>query len=212
MFLNELMNKKHMTRSELSRVSGVPESTLRDILNGKAQIDHCEAGAMLCLAESLGTTVEEILYAFWDEQLGFCETRQSARKPVHDPGSLVHFYMIADAAISDLKNHNELDFACTVCREDMIESFYSMSFYRAALFLLGLVDYIHRKHDLLPDSRFDAFRVVSLDRPVYSLKTLEEDDAEEFISAKAFAEEEAIPELAVFNIFMTEEDIHPDMD
>jgi len=47
----------------------------------------------------------------------------------------------------------------------------------------------------------------------YSLSTLEEyDDSEELEKAKAYAEVFAIPELAAFNIFMTEEDISPDED
>ena len=36
MYLKKLMKEQHMTRSDLSQASGIPESTLRDILNGKA--------------------------------------------------------------------------------------------------------------------------------------------------------------------------------
>lgn len=43
MYLIELMNARHMSRTDLSDLSGVPESTLRDILTGKAQLDRCEA-------------------------------------------------------------------------------------------------------------------------------------------------------------------------
>ena len=50
-----------------------------------------------------------------------------------------------------------------------------------------------------------------LDSPVYSLSTLEEyDDPAGLEQAKAYAETYAIPELAAFNIFMTEEDISLD--
>ena len=66
MFLNELMDENDMSRAELSRISGVPESTLRDILNGKAQIDHCEAGTLMAIADALDTTVEEIVTNYWD--------------------------------------------------------------------------------------------------------------------------------------------------
>ena len=42
-------------------------------------------------------------------------------------------------------------------------------------------------------------------------RTIEEyDDPKELENAKAYAETYAIPELAAFNIFMTEEDISPD--
>lgn len=40
MYLIELMNARHMSRTDLSDLSGVPESTLRDILTGKAQLDR----------------------------------------------------------------------------------------------------------------------------------------------------------------------------
>ena len=70
MYLMNLMNKKCMTRADLSMMSGVPDSTLRDILSGKAQIDHCEAATIYGIAEALGTSVEDILDHYWDECLG----------------------------------------------------------------------------------------------------------------------------------------------
>ena len=86
-----------------------------------------------------------------------------------------------------------------------------MGFYREALFVLGLTDYLNRKLGKKTDPRFDAYRVYRLDNPVYSLSTIEEyDDPKELENAKAYAETYAIPELAAFNIFMTEEDISPD--
>ena len=51
MYLMNLMNKKCMTRADLSMMSGVPDSTLRDILSGKAQIDHCEAATIYGIAD-----------------------------------------------------------------------------------------------------------------------------------------------------------------
>ena len=70
-----------------------------------------------------------------------------------------------------------------------------------------------KKYGMTQDDRFDAYRNRPLDSPVYSLNTLADyDDAEEMNEAKAYAEAYAIPELAAFNIFMTEEDISPDED
>ena len=53
MYLIELMNARHMSRTDLSDLSGVPESTLRDILTGKAQLDRCEAATLYSIAEAL---------------------------------------------------------------------------------------------------------------------------------------------------------------
>ena len=93
----------------------------------------------------------------------------------------------------------------------LIDRFFYEGCYRSAFFLLGLTDYLNRKLGLKTDSRFDAYRVFCLDRPVYSLSTLEEyDDSDALDNARAYAEAYAIPELAAFNIFMTEEDISPE--
>ena len=67
MYLIELMNARHMSRTDLSDLSGVPESTLRDILTGKAQLDRCEAATLYSIAEALDVSIEDILLSYWDE-------------------------------------------------------------------------------------------------------------------------------------------------
>ena len=69
MYLMNLMNEQYMTRADLSMMSGVPDSTLRDILSGKAQIDHCEAATIYGIADALGTTVEDMLNTALDQAL-----------------------------------------------------------------------------------------------------------------------------------------------
>lgn len=67
MFLNNLMNARNLTRAELSASSHIPESTLRDILNGKAQLDRCAAVTLYNLAYALDVSVEDILEDYWEE-------------------------------------------------------------------------------------------------------------------------------------------------
>ena len=208
MFLNELMNNQRLTRSDLCRKSGLPESTLRNILNGKTQLDRCESATLICLAKALDTTVEEIVSHYWDECLTDDEYEQQTI--VHDDNSLAAFYYVANSALAKIQNRGELDFIRYICSCRWIEDFYASGSYRIALFLLGLVDYLNKKHHLKGNPHFDAYRKASLDHPVYSLATIEKsDDSSEFVNAKAHAECFAIPELARFNIFMTREDISP---
>lgn len=212
MFLNELMDENDMSRAELSRISGVPESTLRDILNGKAQIDHCEAGTLMAIADALDTTVEEIVTNYWDFWESSLNPDEMEKIPVHDNDLLAYFYMAVSATLLKMGKAGEMGFVCDICNTDFVEAFFSQKSYRTALFLVGMIDYIHRKNNMNPDPRFDAIRDFCLDQPVYSLDTLACDDAEDCIQAKTFAEKNAIPELACFNIFMTEEDVRPLMD
>ena len=94
MFLNELMNNQHLTRADLCRKSGLPESTLRNILNGKTQLDRCESATLLCLADALNTTVEEIISHYWDECLTGDDYEQQT--VVHDDRSLADFYCMVN--------------------------------------------------------------------------------------------------------------------
>ena len=48
MFLNNLMNARNLTRAELSASSHIPESTLRDILNGKALCSRNSVQPRVC--------------------------------------------------------------------------------------------------------------------------------------------------------------------
>lgn len=210
MYLMNLMNEHCMTRADLSMMSGVPDSTLRDILSGKAQIDHCAATTIYGIADALGTTVEDVLDHYWDECLG-ADDEECEREVLHDGHTLLLFYSTVDRVVQ-LRQHVD-DALLTSCvnSEAFIDLFFDRGFYREAFFLLGLTDYLNRKLGMKTDPRFDAYRVYRLDNPVYSLSTLEEyDDPEELKNAKAYAEAYAIPELAAFNIFMTEEDISPD--
>ena len=211
MYLMNLMNKKCMTRSDLSMMSDVPDSTLRDILSGKAQIDHCEAATIYGIADALGTTVEDILDHYWDECLEDDDEEVWKRQPLHDGHTLLLFYSTVDKLVQLRQAVEDADLASCFSSEPFIDYFFDKGFYREAFFLLGITDYLNRKLGKKTEPRFDAYRVYRLDNPVYSLSTLEEyDDPEELKNAKAYAEDYAIPELAAFNIFMTEEDISPD--
>ncbi len=214
MYLKKLMEEQNMTRADLSRLSEVPDSTLRDILNGKAQMDRCEAGTLFNIAEALGTTVDEILHHYWRE---FLEDDDFDDNPkyeyVHDSHTLLTFYDLVDCVIEARKHCNEFSLSVYIIKEHMIEKLYDLGCFRAAFFLLGLVDYIGRKYGMMKAHCFDIYRTYCLDYPVYALSTLEEyDDIDELNEARAYAEAYAIPELAAFNIFMTEEDISPDDD
>ena len=98
MYLMNLMNKKCMTRADLSMMSGVPDSTLRDILSGKAQIDHCEAATIYGIADALGTTVEDVLDHYWDECLG-ADDEECEREVLHDGHTLLLFYSTVDRVV-----------------------------------------------------------------------------------------------------------------
>ena len=207
MYLNELMNACHMSRAELSARSNIPESTLRAILNGKAQLDRCEAATLYNIAYALDVSVEDILEGYWDA----LERDAPARIAVHDDSSLMNFYVLADSMLGRLRATGDLAFIDGIDQNGWIERLYQGREYRCALFLLGTMDYLCRKNGVRQVARYDEYRKARLDGPVYALRTLNvNDDDGAFQRARTEAENSAIPELGRYGIYMTEEDIrHP---
>lgn len=207
MYLNELMNACHMSRPELSARSNIPESTLRDILNGKAQLDRCEAATLYNIAYALDVSVEDILEGYWDA----LERDAPARTSVHDENSLMNLYVLADSMLGRLRATGDLAFIDGIDQNGWIERLYQSGQYRCALFLLGMMDYLCRKNGVRQVARYDEYRKARLDGPVYALRTLNvNDDDGAFQRARTEAENNAIPELGRYGIYMTEEDIrHP---
>lgn len=209
MYLNALMTKRHMTREELCRLSGVPDSTLRGILSGGVQLENCKAGTLYGIAKALQIPMEALLEG--SNSIHPEDDACTVHPPVqtvHDAGSLLTFYDLVDAVKDCLCVYDGPGYMELVRDLDLIGHFSQRQAYRAALFLLGLYDYLCRKLGVAPDARHDALRRMRLDRPVYSLDTLEVDDSRAFEQAKAYAESHAIPELARFSIFLTEDDLH----
>ena len=60
-YLNQLMRARRLTKAELSRQSGIPETTLRDLLSGSVRLENCKAGTILHLARAFHVSVEELL-------------------------------------------------------------------------------------------------------------------------------------------------------
>ena len=53
MYLNQLMRSQRLTKAELSRKSGIPDTTLRDLLSGSVRLENCKARAFHVSVEEL---------------------------------------------------------------------------------------------------------------------------------------------------------------
>lgn len=51
MMINEIMEKRNLSKYRLSKNSGIPYTTLTDIINGKAQLEKCSAETVYKLSQ-----------------------------------------------------------------------------------------------------------------------------------------------------------------
>ena len=61
MTLQKLLEEKEMSMYHLSKISGVPKTTIIDICSGKSEISRCSANTIWQIARALNCTMEEIM-------------------------------------------------------------------------------------------------------------------------------------------------------
>lgn len=61
MTLQQLLDAENITKYQLSKISGVPKTTVIDICSGKASISKCNAKTIQQIAKALNRSMEEIM-------------------------------------------------------------------------------------------------------------------------------------------------------
>ena len=55
------LEQKGITKYRLSKISGVPKTTILDICSGKTSIENCNAKTVYLLAQALNCSMEELM-------------------------------------------------------------------------------------------------------------------------------------------------------
>ena len=63
MKLKDYISERNISIALLAKESGLPYSTVSEVVNGKKALDKCSAGTVWCIASALGTSVEKLLVA-----------------------------------------------------------------------------------------------------------------------------------------------------
>lgn len=61
MDLKSLLEQKNITMYHLSKISGIPKTTINDICSGKSKIENCSAKTIQHLAKALECTMDDIM-------------------------------------------------------------------------------------------------------------------------------------------------------
>ncbi|MCU6732320.1 Predicted transcriptional regulator [uncultured Clostridium sp.] len=61
MDLQTLLDSRKITKYHLSKISGVPKTTVMDICSGKSSLHKCSAKTVQQLARALDCTMEDIM-------------------------------------------------------------------------------------------------------------------------------------------------------
>ncbi len=184
MIVNDLLEKENMSRYRLSKESGVAMTTITDICSGKADLDKCAAGTLYKIAKVLGVTVDSMLENNYVDKVDYrCSFETFKSNTCHH-----------------VKDIGDIDFIIETLEADEIRKLYERSWYREALYLLAMVDYLSRINDLPLCTNYNDIRAQKLERPYFPAGVIVSYAAtgDERIKEKALAN--AIPEFLRFNI------------
>ena len=184
MIVNDLLEKENMSRYRLSKESGVAMTTITDICSGKADLDKCAAGTLYKIAKVLGVTVDSMLENNSEDRVDYrCSFETFKSNTCHH-----------------VKDIGDVDFIIETLEADEIRKLYERSWYREALYLLAMVDYLSRINDLPLCTNYNDIRAQKLEKPCFPAGVIVSYAAtgDERIKEKALAN--AIPEFLRFNI------------
>ena len=184
MRLNEILSEKTMSMYRLSKNSGVPYTTVREICNGKTGIEKCSGETLYKLAKALDVPMETLVEDALEYRPGF-EWHKS---------QICHL----------VKSMGDLGFIIDTLEKDRITEFWNKSWFAESLYLLGMVDYLSRENGLPLCGKYAEMRRAKLQKTIYpagilALSVVFGNDA-----AKAESLNAAIPEFLRHNIVESE--------
>ncbi|MCQ2421907.1 MAG: helix-turn-helix transcriptional regulator [Lachnospiraceae bacterium] len=188
MIINDLLEKENMSRYRLSKESGVAMTTITDICSGKADIDKCAAGTLHKIAKVLRVSVDSIL------------ENNAAEKSDYR----CSFETFKSNTCHHVKDMGDLDFIIETLETDAVRKLYERSWYREALYLLAMLDYLSRMNGIPICTNYNDIRSQKLEKPYFPAGVVVSYAAtgDESIKEKALAD--AIPEFIRFNIVESE--------
>jgi len=184
MAINELLKKKQMTKYRLAKLSGVSQTTINDICSGKVIIKNCTGETLYKLARALGVSVEALLEKAMENKPSF-EIFKS---------NVCHY----------VKDMGDVDFLIDVIASDRIYTYLDKGWYREALYLTAMVDYLCRENDLPLHEGYEDLRCLKLGEVVYPTGILILSAALNSEAPKEQSLREAIPEFLRHNIVESE--------
>ncbi len=184
MLISYMLQEKNITKYRLSKISGVPYSTVCDICSGKAQIEKCSAETVLRLSDALGISMEQLVRPCIDRPESFDLFRSNVCHRLK---------LLGDTAfIAELLENNE------------IRKYYKDGRYAESLYLLAMLDWLCRVCGLPVCSEYDSLRRCKLKTKIYPSSVLAAAKILKSDAPKHSAEKNAIPEFLRFNIVESE--------
>ena len=184
MFLQELMEKKAITKYRLAKNSGIPYMTLNDILSGKTRLEKCSAETVYKLCKELDISMEELLAPYFAKRCSF--------------------ELFKSNVCHQLKELGDIDFIIRTLESDDIRTYYNRRWYPECFYLLAMLDYVSRINEVPLCGEYQDLRQQTLSEVLYPASVVAAATVAGDEQPKEDALRSAIPEFKRFNIVENE--------
>lgn len=184
MMITEIMQSQNISKYRLSKKSGIPYTTLTDIVSGKARLEKCSAETVYKLSKELHIPMEELLSPYLRKRC--------------------NFELFKSNVCHHLKELGDIEFIIDTLEQNEIREYYNNKWYPESFYLLAMLDYISRINDVPLCEEYSDLRRQSLKNTLYPASIVAVTAATNNDNMKLKAKADAIPEFMRFNIVESE--------
>jgi len=184
MIINKLLNEKNISKYRLAKLSGISRTTICDICSGRVSIKNCTGETLYKLAQVFEVSMESLLRDALEPRPSF-ETFKS---------NICHY----------VKDMGDINFLIDIIETGKIYEYIKKQWYKEALYLLAMVDYLCNENELPLLEDYEELRSMKLSEIIYPVSILVLSMALNSEEPKEKSLQEAIPEFLRHNIVESE--------
>lgn len=190
MNINDLLKEKKMSKYQLAKKSGVPQTTIIDICSNKAKIEKCSAATIYKISRVLDVSMESLVK----------EVIESTNTALKRPS----FEVFKSNICHLLKDKGDIEFINDNLSKDEVKTLFDRKWYAESFYLLAMIDYISRINNIPICTNYNDIRSQKLKEILYPKDVVLLDMIENSDKNRKESLEKAIPEFLHFNIVENE--------
>ncbi len=190
MRLKLLLKERNMSVYQCARISGIPYTTLLELVSGKTQIRKCTAETVYKLAGALNMGMEELLKDSIIEEEVLSDRSD--------------FEIFKSNVCHMVKDKGDMDFIIETLEGDIITVYWEKKWYPECFYLLAMLDYLSRENHLPLCENYNNIRNYKLPEPLYPRDITLTSRLDASLDIREQIWNEAIPEFLRFNIVESE--------
>ena len=178
--LERILQENNMSIYKCAKLSGIPYTTLSEVVRGKTKLEKCSAEMVYRLSKVLNVSMESLVF-------NSVEVRSD-------------FEIFKSNVCHRIKDNGDIDFIISTLEADDIRRYWFKKWYPEAFYLLAMVDYLSRENDVPLCTKYEDIRAQSLKSPLYPRDVVMAARLSPRLDRRAECRKNAIPEFMRFNI------------